>query len=510
MNVLLALLVCYRVIAGPDGTAPANVSPDAVQPVMAQAAPEWLTYMLSSQRSRKATLIEFDRPLSLDQALDLSAASKPRSSAPGGAKRDPAEVMCSVNVADWELSRVLQALSEQTKANLVLLASTAPKLTLRLTDVKLLDMIRHICAVTGLSFLRVGGAFVIASSDQLKAGYPSEWQEANPAPPPPALIPTVTKTYVANYALASQIQAALAKAFPSEQLLCLVGPASRTPSVAQQDSAAQTTGASTSVLTKDTSGTTEGGRMLVLRGPEDLVDQALAMAKQMDLERPLVSIAVTIYDISNEALKELGLSWTYSNINISESNPRGVNFGSFTRAPLGFSAVIKALETRDNAKLLAAPNVSVLDDERAFILIGNRINFPVLIGYSNANTPIFDKQTERVGIYLQVAASVSDDNQITLSLYPQVSTITGFLDVNGASYPQISTREAQTTLRVRSGESIVLGGLFKDEEITQLERVPLLSQIPLLGELFTRRKRTKKSSQVIINITPVVLPSRKA
>jgi type IV pilus assembly protein PilQ len=77
--------------------------------------------------------------------------------------------------------------------------------------------------------------------------------------------------------------------------------------------------------------------------------------------------------------------------------------------------------------------------------------------------------------------------------------------VNGASYPQISTREAQSTLRIKSGETLVMGGLMKTEELRQMERVPILGQIPFLGELFTRRKATKSASQVLIAIRPTLL-----
>jgi type II secretory pathway component GspD/PulD (secretin) len=154
---------------------------------------------------------------------------------------------------------------------------------------------------------------------------------------------------------------------------------------------------------------------------------------------------------------------------------------------------------------LASPNISVLDGERAFILIGDRINFPVLVGYSDGGNPIFSKEEERVGIYLQVAASVASDGGITMSLYPQVSTVTGFLEINGASYPQISTREAQSTLRIRSGETLVMGGLLKTEEVRQMEKVPILGDIPFIGELFRRRKTSKNSSQVLISIKPTVI-----
>ena len=108
---------------------------------------------------------------------------------------------------------------------------------------------------------------------------------------------------------------------------------------------------------------------------------------------------------------------------------------------------------------------------------------------------------------MQVAANVSSDGTMTLSLYPQVSTVTGYLNLNGASYPQIATREAQTTVRIRSGETLVMGGLIRDEDVHSLEEIPLLSKIPIFGELFRHRNVTKTRSQVIITITPTIIPA---
>jgi type II secretory pathway component GspD/PulD (secretin) len=217
-----------------------------------------------------------------------------------------------------------------------------------------------------------------------------------------------------------------------------------------------------------------------------------------------VSIAVKIVDIANDAMKELGLSWTFGDVAINEDEGKGINFRSFTRDPQAFLAKLSALQKNDRAKIMAQPNISVLDNQRAFILIGQRLNFPTLVGYTQANTPIFAPKEERVGIYMQVAASVAPNGEITMSLYPQVSTVTSFLEVNGASYPQISTREAQTTLRVKSGESIVLGGLVRDEEIKNVQKVPFLADLPILGEFFRRTRNQKTSSQIIITITPIV------
>lgn len=244
---------------------------------------------------------------------------------------------------------------------------------------------------------------------------------------------------------------------------------------------------------------------LVLIGEEDVLEKALALAARLDEKRAQVRIAVRITDISTQALKELGIRWNWSNYTVSETAASGINFGTFAHSPVSIDTALSALEKNDRSKLLAAPTLSLLDGERGFILIGERLLYPKLIGYTQAQTPIFDKAEERVGIYLQVAVHVASDGEITLSIYPQVSVVTGFLTVNGASYPQISTREQQTTIRVKPGGKIVVGGLLRDEDLHNIQRVPLLSRIPIFGELFTFRKRTRNQSELVVMITPELL-----
>lgn len=426
-------------------------------------------------------------------------------------KPSKGDVLCSLESSDLELPMILKLLSEQSKTNLILLGASDHKLTVRLKNVPLSEMLGHLCALTNLSYIEVGSTFVVAPESTLKERYSKEWKavhpDVTPATEAPAEAPIVTRVYRGSYFDASRVAEAISKMFGEGKIFVAGAPTQLSPQMGERDTFAAT-GVTQGTL-RSSSDSGRSGKELILRGPENLVEAAIEVAKQLDQPRAQVSIAVTIHDISNDALKQLGLTWEYGNLTLQEVDPKGINFGSFTRAPVSVVGTIRALEKNDRAKLLASPNISVIDGESAFILIGNRLNFPVLVGFSQANTPIFDKQEERVGIYMQVSALVSEDNQITLSLYPQVSTVTGFLEVNGASYPQISTREAQTTLRVASGESIVMGGMLKDEELSSIERIPLLSQIPFLGELFTHRKKTKSSSQVVITITPTVISSGK-
>jgi general secretion pathway protein D len=246
-------------------------------------------------------------------------------------------------------------------------------------------------------------------------------------------------------------------------------------------------------------------RTVILAGNPDTVAQALALARQLDVKRRQVKIDLRITDISVDAEHDLGLQWNFGSESLTENHTSGLGLGSFTRSPLDVDATISAMESQDLAHLLAAPTLTLLDGEHSYILIGQKLLYPVVVGYTQSNTPIFDKAEEDVGIYMQVAADIDDDNEITLTIYPQVSEISGYLNVNGASYPQISTREQQTTVRVRDGEQIVIGGLLQDDDINNLQRVPGLSKIPFFGQLFNSRSRSKTRDEVVVIITPQII-----
>jgi type II secretory pathway component HofQ len=419
--------------------------------------------------------------------------------------------LCSVNTSDLEIDKVLPLLSAQTGLNLLLVGASTSKITMHVEGMKFTDVLHNVCALCGLDYLKTSGAFVIATPDTLKSAYPDAWNAIHPSKPveppkqePPKPLP-VTATIATTYIRADLLVDSLKKLYPNG-LDIVVGPAANTPDLNAVD-ASTTTGQNAVQVTKDTGNA--GSRTLILRGEKSIVEEAEAVIKSLDTPRPQVDIEVTVHDISNNHVKDLGLSWTPGGLNLTET-PGGHGFalGTVTQSPLTFDATIAALETKDIARLVAAPNVAVLDGEKAFILIGDRINYPVLVGYSSTNAPIFSVNTERVGIYLQVAANIGADGSVTLTLYPQVSQITGYLNVNGASYPQVSSREAQTTLRVKSGDTIVLGGLMQDQDIFHEDKTPILSQLPFLGQLFQHRTKTHDKSQIIITLRPKIITSQ--
>jgi type II secretory pathway component GspD/PulD (secretin) len=103
-----------------------------------------------------------------------------------------------------------------------------------------------------------------------------------------------------------------------------------------------------------------------------------------------------------------------------------------------------------------------------------------------------------VGVNLTVTPSVGSDGSITTDLETDYSTIVNFVN----NFPVIGTRRAQSTLRVRDGDSIVIAGLFSDLDTSTLSKVPLLGDLPLFGELFKSRARTHSKDEVVFLITP--------
>lgn len=402
----------------------------------------------------------------------------------------------NVNAYQSDLAGVLNSLAQEAHVSIVMAGPVSSKVTMTLRQAPLEKAIDLLTRAAGLSYHQDGAVFMVGDAKDLAAAYPA---------PVPVMQQTV---YRCLHVTAADLVTALQNTFDKDKLRVSIGAAPYSPRL-DDATTSDVTGVQASALksTDSSGGATTGvnSHMVILAGEQSIVAQALALAQQLDVRRAQVKIDVQITDINRTALKNLGLQWNFGSLNFQENQPNGIGFGSFNRSPLAISATISALENSGDAKVLAAPNMSLLDGERGFILIGDRLQYPKLTGYTQAQTPIYDVAEERVGIYLQVAVQIEENGEVTMTIYPQVSTVSGYLNINGASYPQISTREQQTTIRVKDGQQIVVGGLLQEEDIKNVQRVPILSSIPFFRELFTYRNTTKQQSEVVIVITPHIL-----
>lgn len=401
--------------------------------------------------------------------------------------------------------KLLRAAAKAMGFSLALVGSPIGKATVsmnRCTPDQAVDLIAR---SAGLAFRMRDGGYVV--------GLPADIAQLPPGGP-------IRVVYQCHRIAASSLVTALQGVFDPQQLHVLQGPTHLSPSLdggTAVDMAAEAQGSSTGVRPLAATDPTQFVHDVILQGDEESVRQALVFARRLDRPRGQVAVHMTISDVSVDALRQLGLTYDWSSFSAHEvpssdvattgtAQVPGLKLGRFSHDPVGFSATLSALETQGRSKVLASPTLTLMDGERSFLLIGEKLVFPKLVTSTTAGTPIYDIQEVRVGIYIQVAARLGEDGSITLTVYPQVSAITDFLKVNGASYPQISTREQQTTIRVSDGQTFMLGGLIRNDEVNALQRVPILSRIPLLGELFTYRSKTKSRSELIMTIRAEILP----
>ncbi|MBR6013293.1 MAG: pilus assembly protein N-terminal domain-containing protein [Selenomonadaceae bacterium] len=157
---------------------------------------------------------------------------------------------------------------------------------------------------------------------------------------------------------------------------------------------------------------------------------------------------------------------------------------------------INALITNSNAKILSRPSIMTLSGEQATIQIGGEV--PYTVSNANGTTVNF----KDYGIILQFKPIVDSQNNIVATVYTEVSNLSG-QSVDGQ--PIITTRRADAVVNLKSGSTMVVGGLMDSSETKAVSKIPLLGDIPILGEFFKYTSKSKKKQELIILMTPYIM-----
>ncbi len=185
--------------------------------------------------------------------------------------------------------------------------------------------------------------------------------------------------------------------------------------------------------------------------------------------------------------------------------------GSFSYGTLNFSEVsllLEFLKSTGKSKLLSNPSVTTSDGKPAMIDVVTTIPIQTINRFSEGAViqDIVTYQYKDVGITLEVTPRVNKDGYISLDCRPTVEEITGWVGPADNRQPITSKRSVRTDVVVRNGETLVIGGLIKEGSIETVEGVWLLSDIPILGEIFKHRNKQNSKTDLMILITPSVFP----
>ncbi len=377
----------------------------------------------------------------------------------------------SISVKEVKLENVLRILSE--KSGMIFISDPeirTKKITLDLKEIAPLEALSIMTELYDLGFQQLGtsGKYLVTNKDDIA-------------------IPTRIESYECQFAVSTDLAGALSP-FVTAEIGRVFGDV-RTNTLIIQDTPGQ-------------------------------VAELLKLMATLDVHTDQVHIKSAIVEVSLTNDHDRGVQW-FTKQDAGNGDVRSVfqtNFGLrdlFTE-PLtdptpaaisgGFSlgiiaadidVVLGMLSTTNDLNLLSTPHLMVLDNKQAEIEVGDQIPYPKLNEFGMTSYE-FKNATVKLSIFVHV----NNDSTVTIRLSPQANFQQG---ATPDGIPIISTRRAVTEVIVKNGQTVVLGGLMQESDVTSISKIPILGSIPIIGELFKSTQTNKKKTELLVMITPEIV-----
>ena len=327
-----------------------------------------------------------------------------------------------------------------------------------------------------------------------------------------------TEVYNIKYASADDLQTVLGRLVPG--VIITPAPTQRayaaapttadaggvTSSSTSYGAAAAATGGTTTSVTGNIPVKATTTALLLTGSEADLV-RAHQVLATVDVRPAQINYEARVIETSVNNDDQLGLLYNFGGA-VTQVGESGTylgkiqKFGTFARTPLTNLVQIKlnALFNDQNTKILASPNISAIDGQPAATFVGDTVSYISSVTQSPTGQNI-TTSTVNAGIKLFVTGKINNDGYITMNVHPEVSLVTlSSPGAGGVQVPDVRVREATTTVRVKDGETLVIGGLINDQDIKTIQKVPFLGDIPFFGQLFRNTVHQHTHDQVMIFI----------
>ncbi|WP_039963006.1 type II secretion system protein GspD [Rhodopirellula europaea] len=267
----------------------------------------------------------------------------------------------------------------------------------------------------------------------------------------------------------------------------------------------------------------EAENRILIKGNRAQLELATEAFKQLDVPRAQVRITALIYDVSLEELEELGVNWgrgfrldttdESALADLAGNVEKAVTFGTLGSGgassfgirtltnTFDTSVLLRALDSSDEAKLLADPSITAIDRREASIKIVQQIPIVAASPAEGSNVVFAQVEFKDAGIILKVTPRISNDNTIELQVQPEYSVKVGEIENN----PVIDSRTAETTVRVANGHMFTLGGLRQKRIIEGTSGVPYLRDLKYVGKLFRSHSTEVRESELIVFLKPEII-----
>ncbi|MFH0777837.1 MAG: hypothetical protein V2A71_04315 [Candidatus Eisenbacteria bacterium] len=435
--------------------------------------------------ARRVTLVTL-----IAAVLVLTAGQSPRLEAARGE--------LTLDFKNANLADVVRTLSAQTGMNFVFGGDTVGAITLRMAGVSLEEALEAITRATGVEFLNENGCVIVAPSR------------------------IVTRTFALNY-----IDVISAK----EAVSRLLSPGGKAEAFSGGAAASH-------------AGSNRLANILIISDTEKRLSTIENVLRELDVRPRQVDIETRVIETTLGREDRLGINWQIGleasgavapttfpfdkgatsgafatpDPGVSSSSgvtafPAGEIFpyakaGDFTFGKLnatGLKIALEMLASRTNSNLVANPRITTLENRPAEISVGTVVPIALYERHKETGSmEVIGYEEKKVGMKLLVTPRVGADSAIVLKVRPEVSEIVEYRGQFNER-PVTSTREADTEVIVRSGETLVIGGLVKEIETVTVKKLPLLGDLPLLGRLFRHEVKAKQKVDLLVFVTPRLL-----
>jgi len=246
---------------------------------------------------------------------------------------------------------------------------------------------------------------------------------------------------------------------------------------------------------------------VVATAPTQMLEKIGRDLEKVDQPPPQIMIEALAVEFTTTEGLDLGIDYQDFNSTFERTintQDGGLSYKTIGRLPEDFLTRVTALAKTGKARIYANPRMAAVNGQTAELHIGEQRFIKVqYIRYGQQQEKI---QGVDVGVKLKIEPWTGGNGEITMDIEPTVSNIQEIDEQSGL--PVLSTRRAHTDVRVKDGETVVIGGLTLQQEFKTKNKIPILADIPLLGELFTSRRTSKVNSELVLFVTPHTLTDR--
>lgn len=256
---------------------------------------------------------------------------------------------------------------------------------------------------------------------------------------------------------------------------------------------------------------------LIISAPPEYAMLLRQLIQELDQAPPQVLIEAIVAEVALDAERKLGFEWTWTEHNHFGNDDLTGTIGSdlglatetlglrYSIGGASLNTLLHAMVTDDKVTILSTPRIFTSNNRPAEINISTQTPYVSSVR-TTETSETFGIQYLDVGVILSVTPQIAPDGTVTMQVTQEANELLGFQDFGGVvKAPTVARRSAQATIRVADGQTVILGGIISENNSRSVRKVPLLGDLPLLGNLFKRSTVTTKRSELLVFLTPRVV-----